>query len=211
MRHTALHEVVLSLGLLLLVMAAPSRADASPSAQIRVNLFGQPCLLQGPVDERTLRLIHSMSPEQLYPQTDSPLTSAPTRKALEKLRTLVGAPTGLDRYRDRLTKRFEAQLVLLGSIEKYRSDHKSAEIIAAGKTYLNASKQKTFDASVRKAESSKTLNNRDTLNSLFDVFSNGIEMDPEEEFHRAIQRLKVQYNCTFEEHGDAAGGNDAAD
>lgn len=210
--HLAYLRGVLLLSSLLPALGpAVARASASPSTEIRVSLFGQPCILQGPTDERTLRVIHSLSPEQLYPQRDAPLSSAPTRRALDKLRAVTGAPTGLDRYRERLAKRLEAQLALLGAIESFRKDHKTVAILAAGKNSLTGRRLKEFETAVKKAEGSKTLSSRDTQDTLFDSFSDGIEPDPEEEFHRAIQRMNVQYTCSFEENGDTAGGEDAAD
>lgn len=190
---------------------AVTEANAAPSAEIRVSLFGQPCILQGPTDERALRMIHSLSPEQLYPQSDSNLSSAPTRRALEKLRAITGAPAGLDHYRERLAKRLQAQLGMLEAIETYLKDHKSASLIAVSKGSLTGRHLKDFETAVKKAESAKSLAKHDTLDALFDTFSDGIEPDPEEEFHRAIQRMNVQYTCSFEENGDAAGGEDSAD
>jgi hypothetical protein len=195
---------------LLAFRPAPAQALTPPSNEIKVSLFGQPCLLRGPTDEKTLKLIHSLSPEQLYPERDSPLTSAPTRTALEKLKAVSGAPTGLDRYRDRLAKRLEAQLAVLEAFEKYEKDRKTASILAAGKSYMTPIREKEFVAAVKKAEAAKTLSKSDTLDALFDSYSDGIEADPEEEFHRAIQRLNVQYACSFEETKDPAGTPDGA-
>jgi hypothetical protein len=197
-------------GLLACWPAAPELARAAPSSrEIRVALFGQPCSLQGPADEQTLRVIHSLSPDQLYPSRESVLTSLSTKRSLEKLRAITGTPPALDRYRERLTKRLEAQLALLTAFESLRKDHKSAPVIAAGKAHLNARRSKEFERAVKKAEASKTLAKNDTLDSLFDSFSDGIEADPEEEFHRSIQRMGIQYACTFEEHSGV--GEDGED
>lgn len=184
-------------------LAGGLSARAAPgSKEIRITLFGQPCLLQGPLDEKILRAIHSLSPDQVYPVRENTLGTAPTRRALEKLRAIVGAPAGLDRYRERLAKRLEAQLTLLTAIESARVDSKSAPLITAGRSKLTGKRQKEFEAAVKKAEAAKTLTKAETLETLFDFYSDGIESDPEEEFHRSIQRMGVQYACSFENTGE---------
>jgi len=211
MRFAGLQGLLL-LSLLQSFAPMETQARTAPSNEIRVTLFGQPCSLRGPVDERMLKIIHLLSPEQLYPERDSPLTSGPTRKALDKLRAATGAPSGLDRYRERATKRLEAQLAFIESIEsieKPEKEHKIASLLETGKSHLTGSHLKDFEAAVKKAEAAKTLSRRDTIDSLFDTYSDGIEADPEEEFHRAIQRLNVQYVCLFEGNGE--GASDASD
>jgi hypothetical protein len=192
----------------LLLLSALTQANTGPATEIRVSLFGQPCVLQGPADERTLRLIHSLSPEQLYPQRDTSLASAPTRRALDKLHSISGAPAALDRYRERLGKRLEAQVALLETLESFQKTHKPTPVYAVGKKYLAGRRLKEFDAAIKKAEGTKVSSS--AADSIFDAFSDGIEPDPEEEFHRAIHRMNVQYTCSFEETGESAGG-DAAD
>jgi hypothetical protein len=185
-------------------------ACAASNHQIHVNLFGQPCILQGPVDDKVLQAIHSLSPEQLYPVLENPATSANTRKALEKLKALTGTPAGLDRYRDRIAHRLEAQLTLLDAAENYRKDAKVAPLLAAGKKHLSGANQKKFETAVKKAESTRKVATGETFETLFDLYNEGIEADPEEEFHRAIQRLKVQYICSFEESGEGTGDSSDA-
>lgn len=178
---------------------AAMAANGGASHQIHVSLFGQPCLLQGPVDEAMLKLIHSLSPEQLYPDPDAAATAAPTRKAVEKLRAVTGAPAALDRYRDRLAKRLEAQLALLDALDAFRKDHRAEAVAAVGKAHLNSQHLKDFVAALRKAEGGKPADS--ALDAVVDAYNDGIEADPEEEFHRAIQRIGVQYACSFEEGG----------
>ena len=185
-------------------------ANAAPPAEIRVTLFEQPCVLQGPVDQKTLKTIHSLSPEQMYPQRGSQLASDSTRRALEKLRA-ISVPSALDRYRERLIRRFEAQLNLLEAIESYRKTRKSAPTLAVGKKLITAKRYKEFEALVKKAEAVKDLESergREALDAVFDHFSDAVETDPEEEFHRAIHRMNVQYTCSFEESGGEGSEED---
>jgi hypothetical protein len=165
------------------------QASAAPQTEIHVSLFGQPCVLLGPVTEANLRTIHSLSPEQLYPERGTTLTAEPTRQALEKIRGIASIPSVLDRYRERLVKRFEAQLAVLEALENFRKTHKPSALQAVGKKYLSGKKQKEFEAQLKKIDA----------DLLFDTFSDGIEADPEDEFHRAIHKINVQYTCSFEE------------
>jgi hypothetical protein len=190
---------------------SPAWAAATRSATIHVSLFGQPCDLQGPVDEPTLKLIHSLSPEQLYPPQDTPLSSEPTRRALDRLKAATHVPAALDLYRERLSKRLEAQLAFLNGVDSYRKDHKLAALLAAGRAYLSGKRQRDFEASLKKAEAARTLAGRGGFDPIFDSYNEGIEADPEEEFHRAIQRLKVQYACSFEEGGEGPGSPGSGD
>lgn len=172
----------------LLLFSVLAQANTAPSTEIRVSLFGQPCTLKGPVDERSLRQIHALSPEQIYPEREPRLSGGPTRRSLEKLRAFQNVPAALDHYRERLIKRLEAQLVLLEALEGFRKNHKSAPIMDAAKTYLSPRRIKEFEVALKKAD----------IDQIFDTFSDGIEPDPEEEFHRAIHRMSIQYACSFE-------------
>jgi hypothetical protein len=166
----------------------PSLARAT---DLRVNLFGQPCVLQGPVDAKSLKAIHSLSPEQIYPSRDGPLATDPTRQALDRLKTST-IPTALEPYRERLTKRLQAQLALLEAIDSYRKIKKPAPLLEAAGTFLKGKRLKEFEVLAKKGD----------IESAFDLFSDGIEAaDPEEEFHRAIGRMKVQYTCSFDAEG----------
>src|SRR4051812_48584746 len=85
---------------------AATKAWSTPNAETRVTLFGQSCLLTGPVSEANLKAIHAISPAQM-PAGQS---AESVRKSLEKIKATSEIPSALEPYRDRLTKRFEAQL-----------------------------------------------------------------------------------------------------
>jgi predicted RNase H-like nuclease (RuvC/YqgF family) len=169
--------------------------------EIRVTLFGQPCQLQGSLDESVLKLIHSVSPAQLYPshaQSSPNEAKNNTRRALEKLRSLRGLPPELDRYRDRLARRLEAQTAFFDGIEASRSSHKAEPLLSLTKRYIAEKSDKKFEALAKKIES-KPANIAELTEQLLDLYNDGIEPDPEEEFHRAIRRLKVEYVCSFDD------------
>jgi hypothetical protein len=187
--------------------AAWSRA--APQNEIRVTLFGQPCLLSGPVDEASLKLIHSVSPEQMPSARTGNYSAEQARKALERLRKVAGLPSALDRYRERLTKRLEAELAFDEGYEAALKSHQISAWVAGARKYLNEAKLHSFESLAKKAEALKTLDSdrgRELTDQLFELYAEGIEPDPEEEFHRAIKRMNVQYACSFEESSDESGG-----
>jgi hypothetical protein len=180
-----------------------AQASKSPLTEIRVSLFGQPCVLQGPLDEKSLRAIHSLSPEQLYPSLEGALSAAPIRRALEKLRNATGLPSSLDRYRDRLAKRFEAQVEFLEALETAKKTTQSTALSTAlkavAKKHLSAKRFQEFESQMKTA-----LRSRDSSDVLFETFNEGIEADPEDEFHKTIHRMNIQYTCTFEDLSEEA-------
>jgi hypothetical protein len=203
---TARSLVIFYLGYLIL---GASVAGAAPSGhQIKVTLFDQPCILQGPVDEATLKTIHSISPEQIHPTFSLNESSTSVKSCLDKLRAIKEVPSALDTYREQLTKRLEAEAAFLKGIEAVNKYQKSEGLIAPTKSFLPAAKQKTFEALASKLEA-KNLSpaqRKETIQNLFNTYSDAMPTDPEEEFHRAIHKLKVQYVCTFE--GNESEGGD---
>jgi hypothetical protein len=189
--------------LALLALALPiglARGDAklssasTASTEIRVTLFGQPCLLSGPLDEGTLRTIHAISPEK----TPAPETADQARQLLERLRKLpAGVPSALDRYREKLGKRVAAQLAYFEGLAGARKNGGKADaLLAATREHLIGGKRaKEFEELARKTD----LGGAAGEEALSLAYSEAIEPSPEEEFHRAIQRLNVRYTCSFEE------------
>lgn len=51
------------------LLATGAFPGVARAAEMKVTLFGQPCTLKGPVDEKALRAIHSLSPEQVSPHS----------------------------------------------------------------------------------------------------------------------------------------------
>jgi len=183
--------------------AKPILAKTTPQTQIHVTLLGQPCLLQGPLDESTLRLIHAIGPAQLYPtllSSDPNLSKSEAKKALEKIRSASNLPSLLDSYREKLGKRLEAQIAFLESIGIATKTHQSLALQKTSKKYL---KQEPFQLihlfkSIDAPSKHHTVM-RDVIDQAFDLFNDNIEPDPEEDFHRAIKKLNIQYHCSFEE------------
>jgi hypothetical protein len=170
--------------------------------EIKITLFGQPCVLKGPQDERTLQKVHSISPEQLEP----PISVESARKQLERVRSATQLPSLLDSYRERQAKRLEAQVSYFEALEDAKKLGKPAPLMAVGKKYLkNQKPRRVYEDAVRKA---KTLQDRELSVRLLDLFNEGIEADPQEDFHRAAKKLGITYTCSFEE--DSASPSDGA-
>lgn len=196
--------------------ASPTVVKSSSKVhEIRVTLFGQPCVLQGPLEIETLRAIHELSPEQIYPtymaeEASQGTTGIQVRKAIQKLKNgSPRIPSMLDRYRERLSKRLNELLVFVEWMEAYKKDGNVAALIALSKKNLPARTAQTFEAAAKKLTLPKSKSakgaTQDVRAQLFEIYSEGIESDPQEEFHRAIRKMNVNYNCTFEETGPGEG------
>lgn len=161
------------------------------AAEIQVTLLGQPCLLSGPFNDSTLQTIHSIGPAQLYPSflnLNRTATREHLAKALSQIQNAKNLPTELSRYQQRLIHRWEKQLKFLQALQS-KSPDKSLQRL--GRDTLQTNDLAQFDALLRR----KGL----PTEQLFELFSDAIEPDPEAEFHRATKKLRIQYNCTFEE------------
>jgi hypothetical protein len=113
----------------------------------------------------------------------------------------------LDRYRDKLSNRFKAQLAFLNAMEEYKNTHQPASLQKVGKEYLTPKGFRSFLTPLKKLETAKKnpSQERETLEQIFDTYNEEIEPDPESEFHRAIKKLNVQYTCSFEDSEESTG------
>lgn len=205
---------------------------ASPSlTEIHITLLGQPCLLQGPVDEATLKEVHAVGPAQLYPNIsspDDPEALTDIRKTLKRIENLIRPktipaenlkkpktiPESLIPYLSKVEKRLLAQKAFLEALNNGPSTKQIDLLEAVGKKYLETN-QKKFDEIIKiiknsnkniKSKQIKNIKiNPELISDLFDAYSNGITPDPEEDFHRAISKMKVQYTCSFEENEEIDG------
>jgi hypothetical protein len=204
-KRILLIHVVLILATLLFSPAV--FAKTTPKTQeIRVFLLGQLCLIQGPFEQATLKRIHDIGPAQIYPNLSSlgpPQEKVQIQDASKKLRTSP-VPALLDRYKEKLLNRFDAQIAFLDALNSYRKTLKAGIILKTGKDHLREKDFKKFQLLVNKLGSSSptSAKGREMLEQLFDLYNEAIEPDPESEFHRAIKKLNVQYTCSFEESDD---------
>lgn len=169
------------------------KAHFAPPAEIPVTLFGQPCVLSGPVSSETLKACHSISPEQLPPAR----TSDQARRLLEKLRKAQNIPSALERYRERLSRRLEAQIAFFNGLAAAKKSGRAADLISATKGQIPEKQAKNFEALVKKDPVASW--NSAIIDQITDSYNDWIEQNPEEEFHRAIERMNIRYTCSFEE------------
>ena len=186
----------------------------APKAQteIQVTLLGQPCRLQGPVNEETLRAVHDIGPAQIYPVAlpSNPKHSAQEiRDTLEKIKKMTNLPHSLDRYRTQLMKRLDAQILFWDGLVTEKSGRSTQALLNLGKRVLAAPDLKDpkdfkkFEILLSKLDNQKgTAQYRDSVEQLYDLYNEGIAQDPEEEFHRAIKKLGIQFNCAFDDAED---------
>jgi len=180
-------------------------ASVPHGTEIRVSLFGQPCLLQGPMDEATLKNIHSISPEQAYPPISVTVSSEQIKKTIEKLKGISGLPSALDRYRERVIRRLDGQRALYEGFDSARKSRQGAGLIKVTKPFIRPIQQKAFEALAAKLDNPALTppQRNEVYEQLLDAYNESmIEPDPEEDFHRAIKKLGVQYVCAFEESGE---------
>ena len=187
--------------ILAFVLLQPAWAEkhATPAlTEIPVTLFGQSCTLSGPLDQITLQKIHSISPEQLSPAQ----RGDQIRKVLEKVKKAAGLPPALDHYRERLIERLEALFAFSEIAPTLKKEGKPQGALLSLKKFL---KQETasqeFETFWKKTEARVPASewNTATLDQLEEIYQKAIEPNPEEDFHRAIRKLKIKYECAYEE------------
>jgi hypothetical protein len=189
-----------------------SASFAGTQTEVHVSLLGQPCLIQGPFNESILKSIHSIGPAQIYPTLSlQNITSSleQARKALEKIRSNTSLHSLLDRYREKLRKRLEAQITFMTALLQSQKFNQNSALIETAGRYLQLHEMQTFERLAKKTSplekpgEKTTRLNSENLEAMFDLFNEAIEPDPEGEFHRAIKKLGIQYKCSFEENDDA--------
>jgi hypothetical protein len=203
------HRAALLLGLLACGHAGALRAEgtspppAGAQKEIKVTLFGQPCSLTGPLNETALTAIHSISPERIPPALDA----NSTREALDKVKKATDLPPALDQYRERLTRRLEAQSAYANELSAAMRTGKNDGLLAAARKHVRPAQLKRIEAQVRKLATRANLKARrsQAVDQLTEAYNDAIEPHPEEDFHRAIGRIGVSYSCSFEESESEAG------
>ena len=176
------------------------------AAEIKVQLFGQPCLLTDSdpsatthLTETQLKTIHTVSPEQLPP----PTSADEARKLKTKILSAGKLPTSLDRYRDLILKRIDGLLAFFQAASKFKQNKNTTQLLTALKPHLNEKRVKNLEREMKKYEGKTTVKiTEPMLEEMRDYYeenSNFPATTVEEEFHRAIARINVRYQCTFEE------------
>jgi len=178
-------------------LAAPVNPlrPATTLQEINVQLFGQPCLLSGPFPDDVLKAIHAVSPEKNPP----PESAARARQLRERLATEKRLPEELERYRDRLSAHFEARLVFFEGFQAAQKSGQAESFISSVKAQVPQARMPAFKKRVEaigKKPADWRDEERDALLMDFLDFAPNL---PEEDFHRAIRAMNVNYVCTFDE------------
>ncbi len=178
------------------LLALEFTSRQSLAAQVQVLLFGQPCQLVAPMSsfsEQNLKAIHQISPEQ------TPLSESPQslKSSIDKLQSAQDLPQVFLKYREQRTRKLEAQLKFEESIIFAHKTGDSVRFSEATKTLIHPKRHamliKKIQAALKAGPSQRAW---DELRIYFQDFSGP---DGEEDFHRLLRRLKVQYQCSFEE------------
>jgi hypothetical protein len=197
------------IGLSLSFLITPLTTGASPSTEteIHITLLGQPCLLQGPFDELTLRAVHGIGPAQIYPNLsveDLKTSKDQAQRALETIKTAKHIPSLLDLYKDRLERRLTAQIAFMDGLLHSGEQIQTQSFIKKLDHFLKSADLQQLEVLLRKVKThlKHTEQYRESLDQAFDYYNEKIETDPESEFHKAIKKLHIQYTCSFEESDD---------
>lgn len=180
---------------------AMTRAAASLH-EIKVTLFDQPCTLKGPFDDSTLKMIHTISPEQVSPSSSFTSVKAKLEdinKGLKKLESVSKLPQPIFLYQEKLTKRLQAQKAIL----EFLKNHTGKEGIKNQATQLTTLTQKFFINKNRAKEFVEladkfSFKKTSDIEKFLEIYNQLIEPDPEDEFHRGTRKLEIHYQCSFE-------------
>jgi hypothetical protein len=162
--------------------------------EIRVSLFGQPCLLRGPLPAATLTAIHAVSPERIPAEIEL----ADARAALERLREEPSLPQAFDRYRSRLLARVEAQVAFLAELGASARSGKDGALLSIARKHSPAARWRAQEPRLRELATSESLRDPERRAALTAAFLDAIEPHPEAEFHRVLPRVGAQYACNFD-------------
>jgi hypothetical protein len=186
--------------LVLSCASAPAWAAKAGTTRIPVTLFGQPCMLEGPLTQDTLKAVHAVSPEEICSPFSVERTPEETKGAIEKLKAATGLPSALDRYREKLTRRLKAELSFLDALPESKKSKSPAQLIEATREYVPVAKRKEFENLAKSfATVADAAKRKEVTGQIYDFYNEAIDANPEDEFHRAIRTMNVQYICSFEE------------
>lgn len=180
-----------------LVWAAPQASPSPALSRLDVSLFGQKCQLVGPVAKSSLEAIHSISPEQVFLENQD---RKPTKPAMEKLRKAAHVPPLLDSYREKLAHRIEGQLKFNDALASAKKSGKVETLLTETRGFISGRAGKEYEVLAQKLTQKNGISSLspEATEQLRDSYLDAIEPDPEDEFHKGIQKLGVRYACDTE-------------
>lgn len=183
----------------------PTQADdpGAKKQEIKVTLFGQSCMMNGPFQKSTLQWIHDISPEKLPPE----LTLDQMKKVRSKLASPTSVSPEIDLYRDHLRKRVSARIAFAEAVREAKKKGNNAKsfdtFMVNVKEHINPIQLSSFETSMRKVFAERSLTwNDEWVGVLKERYEGVIQPETEEEFHKAIRKANVQYSCDFDESSD---------
>ena len=200
------------------VSAQIGRAEISRPVtltEVEVTLLRQPCLLMGPLSKETLLSIHAIGPDQVYPNFNLSKISDGLKQLEKSMKTLETTtsiiPPEFNSYREKLRRRFRAQKDFLQLIhqnqslteDELRSLSKHGNLPFSSLKSRNSSqlkKKQEFENAIDQWKKAPRSEKDDRLTSVFEAFSDLVQVDPQTEFHDTTQRLGIEYRCTLEDH-----------
>ncbi len=200
-KKTSLSLLLLCFALTPLVSEAQKKRPTSESSanEIAVQLFGQKCTLQGPVAHEVLRKIHSVSPEQNPP----PRNKEELRVLRQKIQGIQNLPQGLERYQEKLVRYLDSRSQFFKGMDAYAKSKKKADFVGSIQSELLPSRKAAFLKQIEQPLYAD-LSKAEVAAQIEMIFLNSISPSPDEEFHRAIQRMNVWYSCSMEEEAPAS-------
>ncbi|MEN9722376.1 MAG: hypothetical protein RJB38_362 [Pseudomonadota bacterium] len=190
-------SALMSFNFLCITLCAP--ALGGPTKSITVLLFGQPCELSGKesgLTEKQLRALHQISPEQT-PSTESIAT---LKSSIERLKSTEDVPDALAHYRHQRSQFLKNRLKFE---EALAAVHQNGQVKAFADTTRDLLPARRHPALIKKLEAA--LRSGPSVRAWESVRESFIDYsgpDGEETFHRILRRMKIQYQCTFEEERD---------
>ncbi|MBS1963891.1 MAG: hypothetical protein JST04_16895 [Bdellovibrionales bacterium] len=179
----------------------PAKAGADGSLQeIQVTLFGQPCTMSGPFPRASLALLHEISPEKLPPDQ----TVEQMKRVRAKTNELKGMPMPIEQYRDHLRKRLSAKIAFEEAVvpaRKAKNARRALDTFLTNvKEHISTLQYPSFAETTKKSfEALGSAWTESFVGPLRERFENSIQPDTEEEFHKAIRTVKIQYVCAFDD------------
>ncbi len=205
MRHMKPFNFILFLTLASWILPQKSWSEKKLH-EIKVELFNQPCLLQGPIETSVLRKIHAISPEQIFPpsleRSSLKIQQESIRKSLKLIKTNIKLPQEFQKYTQRMERRLEAFNALFDGLEKIKKTNDTKDLFTSVSPHFqNKSALEEFSKIMSELKPKLKEISEETLDQIKQSIKNGIEPDSEEDFHKALLRASIQYNCSMDEKG----------
>lgn len=188
----------------LLIMGPMLSGQAAPKVNPKINkvavkLFNQPCDLTGPFSVEILKTVHSISPEQMQPPQNLAQSQSQEKKLIAISASQI--PPLLGSYKERLLKRVKCQREFFDLLKELAGQSASKEPIKLfqGKSFSGLTQNCLSGASVKAVGDQSFSTDEDKQVTLFEDFSEKIEPFPEDDFHQAIRKSKIQYQCSFDQ------------